>query len=245
MLFRSTTTTVAGETTTTGETTTVPEMTTSTTLPMMTTSTTVPMMTTSTTLADTTTTEPAASTSEPSTTTTTIAPNGRGSVEQLTTLTALLPDTLAVNNGSMATKNNSIACSEDAVKAHSTVEFATLSNLASNAPDIVLGAPAGWETDDEFVYAFDLPGVPQDRVTVEAEDGTLTVTAERERSVEVPRERYHRSERRFGTFARTVGLPQGAATDAIRATFKDGVLEVRLPIRKAETQVAKVPITKT
>ena len=35
-----------------------------------------------------------------------------------------------------------------------------------------------WETDDEFVYAFDLPGVPQDRVTVEAEDGTLTVTAE-------------------------------------------------------------------
>ena len=76
--------------------------------------------------------------------------------------------------------------------------------------------------------SFDLPGVPQDRVTVEAEDGTLTVTAERERSVEVPRERYHRSERRFGTFARTVGLPQGAATDAIRATFKDGVLEVRV-----------------
>ncbi len=86
-----------------------------------------------------------------------------------------------------------------------------------------------WETDGELVYAFDLPGIPQDKISLEVEDNLLTVSAERERSEEVARENYHRVERRFGTFTRTVGLPQGVAEDAIKATFRDGVLEVHVP----------------
>jgi HSP20 family protein len=86
-----------------------------------------------------------------------------------------------------------------------------------------------WETDDELVYAFDLPGVPQEKIAVEVEDGTLTVSAERERSQEISQERYHRFERRFGSFERTVGLPQGVTEDGIKASFKDGVLEVHVP----------------
>src|SRR5436309_11056057 len=86
-----------------------------------------------------------------------------------------------------------------------------------------------WETDDELVYAFDLPGVPQDKISVEVEDGTLTVSAERERSQEVSEERYHRFERRFGSFARTVGLPQGVTEDSIKASYKEGVLEIHVP----------------
>jgi HSP20 family protein len=86
-----------------------------------------------------------------------------------------------------------------------------------------------WETDDELVYAFDLPGVPQDKISVEVEDGTLTVSAERERSQEVSEESYHRFERRFGSFARTVGLPQGITEDAINAAYKNGVLEIHVP----------------
>jgi HSP20 family molecular chaperone IbpA len=58
-----------------------------------------------------------------------------------------------------------------------------------------------WETDDALVYAFDLPGVPQDKISVEVEDGTLTVSAERDRSTEISQERYHRFERRFGSGA--------------------------------------------
>jgi len=85
-----------------------------------------------------------------------------------------------------------------------------------------------WETDGAIVYAFDLPGVPQDKISVEVEDGTLTVTAEREQSTEVSDERYHRLERRFGSFARTVGLPQGISEDAIKASYRDGVLEIRV-----------------
>jgi HSP20 family protein len=94
-----------------------------------------------------------------------------------------------------------------------------------------------WETDDELVYAFDLPGVPEDKITLEFEDGALTVSAERERTQEVSDERFYRYERRFGTFSRTIGLPQGTAEDAINAEYKDGVLEVH--VRKPEQPKAK------
>jgi len=89
-----------------------------------------------------------------------------------------------------------------------------------------------WETEAELVYAFDLPGVPQDAVNIEYDDGALTVSAERKRETEVKDDRYYRFERRFGTFSRTVSLPQGISEEAISADLRDGVLEVR--VRKPE-----------
>lgn len=86
-----------------------------------------------------------------------------------------------------------------------------------------------WETEGSVVYAFDLPGIPQDAVSLEVEDGTLTVTATREREHTIDDDRYYRFERRFGTFTRAVGLPQGATEESITATYVDGVLEVTVP----------------
>ena len=86
-----------------------------------------------------------------------------------------------------------------------------------------------WETDGELVYAFDLPGVAKDQVSVELEDGALSVSAERERTDEVTDERFYRYERRFGTFTRTVGVPGGVDESKIRADYRDGVLEVHVP----------------
>jgi HSP20 family protein len=85
-----------------------------------------------------------------------------------------------------------------------------------------------WETDNEVVYAFDLPGIPEDKISVEFEDGAVTVTAERERTEEVKEERFYRYERRFGTFTRTIGLPQGVNEEGIRADYHDGVLELHV-----------------
>ena len=78
-----------------------------------------------------------------------------------------------------------------------------------------------WETDTEVVYAFDLPGLAEDEITIEAHDGSLTVTGERTRTNETSNDRYYRFERRHGTFTRTVGLPQGVSEDAIQATLHE------------------------
>ena len=86
-----------------------------------------------------------------------------------------------------------------------------------------------FETEDELVYSFDLPGIPESAVELEVHDDTLTVSAKREQSQERSADGFYRVERRFGTFSRTLGLPQGVAPDKVKADLKDGVLEVRVP----------------
>jgi HSP20 family protein len=85
-----------------------------------------------------------------------------------------------------------------------------------------------WETESEIVYAFDLPGIPEDQIAVEVEDGSVTVTAERSRTNELSDDRFYRFERRHGTFTRTIGLPQGVSEDGINADYKNGVLEIHV-----------------
>jgi HSP20 family protein len=89
-----------------------------------------------------------------------------------------------------------------------------------------------WETEEELVYAFDLPGIPEDAISVEFEDGALTVSAERARDQKVENDRFYRFERHFGSFTRTIGLPQGISEESINADYKNGVLEVH--VRKPE-----------
>jgi HSP20 family protein len=90
-----------------------------------------------------------------------------------------------------------------------------------------------WETENELVYAFDLPGIPQEKISLEFDEGALTVSAERERTQEVKQERFYRFERRHGSFSRTIGVPQGVTEDAIKAEYKDGVLEIHIEKPKA------------
>jgi HSP20 family protein len=85
-----------------------------------------------------------------------------------------------------------------------------------------------WETEQELVYAFDLPGISEDAISVELDDGALTITAEREREQSVEEGRYYRFERRFGAFTRTIGLPQGVTDESVSASYRNGVLEVHI-----------------
>ena len=101
-----------------------------------------------------------------------------------------------------------------------------------------------WETETELVYAFDLPGIPEDKISVELEDGALTVSAERERGTEETGDRFFRFERRYGTFARAVGLPQGIDQDQIAARYENGVLEVRVP-KPEEQKPRRIELSKT
>jgi HSP20 family protein len=85
-----------------------------------------------------------------------------------------------------------------------------------------------WETGQDIVYALDLPGIPEEKISVELDEGALTISAERERAQEESNDRYYRFERRFGTFSRTFGVPQGVTENDVSADYKDGVLEVHV-----------------
>jgi HSP20 family protein len=89
-----------------------------------------------------------------------------------------------------------------------------------------------YETKDRFVVNVELPGVDPDSVEVSVEDSALMVRGERPFYRDVAEEAFHRVERRYGPFVRTLSLPQMADANAIEASFDRGVLTIEVP--KAE-----------
>jgi HSP20 family protein len=92
-----------------------------------------------------------------------------------------------------------------------------------------------YETDDSLVVLLELAGVDADKTEVQAEPSLLTIRGvRRERHVardeDAPRT-YHALEIPYGRFERSVRLPAGIDTDAAAATYRDGLLEIRLPKR--------------
>ena len=69
---------------------------------------------------------------------------------------------------------------------------------------------------------------PED-IHLEVEDNVLTLSGERRFEEEVNEDKYYRIERRYGSFQRSVALPQGVDADAIEAHYENGVLEVTIP----------------
>jgi len=88
------------------------------------------------------------------------------------------------------------------------------------------------ESEDRFEATMDLPGLEPGDVRVTFESGVLTVSGSREFTSEEEKKTYHRIERSYGSFARSVRLPRTADGEHIEATFDKGVLTVSVP--KAE-----------
>jgi HSP20 family protein len=88
------------------------------------------------------------------------------------------------------------------------------------------------ETETEIVVKAELPGMDVKDIEITLTDGLLTIKGEKKREHEDKRENYHRIERQYGSFSRSVSLSKGVKADAIDAGYKDGVLTVTLP--KAE-----------
>jgi HSP20 family protein len=116
-----------------------------------------------------------------------------------------------------------------------------LEGQLSKAPQAWVPPLDVWETDDEIVYAFDLPGIPEEEISLEVQDDTLTVSAVRERVVNGSGDRFFRFERRYGSFTRAVGLPQGVDESRIRAEYHDGALEVHVP-KPEEQKPRRIPL---
>jgi HSP20 family protein len=97
------------------------------------------------------------------------------------------------------------------------------------------------ETDDHLVLRADLPGLDKDDVEIEVKDDVLTVSGERKAEHEERQDGFHRIERAYGGFARSLTLPKGIDPDQVQAEFNKGVLEVRIP-KPAERKPHRVQI---
>jgi HSP20 family protein len=90
-----------------------------------------------------------------------------------------------------------------------------------------------YEADDALILTAELPGFAKDDVNMELKDNTLTLKGQRSRETEVKEEQYHRRERAYGGFQRSLLLPATVDTEKVTAIYKDGVLELRLPKNEA------------
>lgn len=94
-----------------------------------------------------------------------------------------------------------------------------------------------FEEKDDLVVKAEVPGIDKDNIEVTLSDSTLTIKGEKKKQEEVKEENYYRSERHHGAFMRTVELPKDVQPDKVKASFKNGVLEIRMP--KTEEAKAK------
>jgi HSP20 family protein len=98
------------------------------------------------------------------------------------------------------------------------------------------------ETEHDFVLRADLPGLTQADVNIELDDNVLTISGERKVEHEDRKAGYYRVERSFGSFRRSLGLPEGVEPESVKATFANGVLEVTVP-KPEERKPRKVQIS--
>ena len=85
------------------------------------------------------------------------------------------------------------------------------------------------EADDHFLLKADLPGVSEEDVSIEVRDSALTISGERKAEHERRERGWYRVERSFGSFSRSLSLPDGINPDSISASFDRGVLTVTIP----------------
>jgi HSP20 family protein len=97
---------------------------------------------------------------------------------------------------------------------------------------------------DQLVVRAEMPGLDPDKdVDVHIADGALHIAAHREEKKEEQDKDRYRSEFRYGSFTRTVPLRAEVTEDDVKATYKDGILEVRMPLDRAKAAAAaKIPV---
>ncbi len=96
------------------------------------------------------------------------------------------------------------------------------------------------ENDDEFLIKAELPGVPKDDISVDVNNGVVTISGERKN--EYKDEKEHRIERFYGRFSRSFSLPENVDETRIEAESKDGVLIVHLP-KAEEAKPKKISVS--
>ncbi|MGE0130517.1 MAG: Hsp20/alpha crystallin family protein [Blastocatellales bacterium] len=99
-----------------------------------------------------------------------------------------------------------------------------------------------FERGGQFIVRADLPGLTKDDVNVDIADDALTIQGERRQEREEDREGYYHSERSYGSFYRSIPLPEGVNADQAKANFRDGMLEITMPASHREQRRRQIEI---
>lgn len=100
-----------------------------------------------------------------------------------------------------------------------------------------------FEEGGDIVLKAEIPGMKKEEIHVDINEKTIAISGEKKKEEKVEKKDYVRLERSYGSFARSFGLPAEVQTDKARATFKNGVLEVRVPkTAEAASRSRKVAI---
>lgn len=95
-----------------------------------------------------------------------------------------------------------------------------------------------FEEGNDLVIKAEIPGMKKDEISIDFTGDTITISGEKKSEERTERKDYYRVERSFGSFSRRLRLPVEIQVDKSQASFKDGVLEIRMP--KSETEKQKV-----
>ena len=99
-----------------------------------------------------------------------------------------------------------------------------------------------YEEKDDVIIKAEIPGLSKEDISVQVTDSTLTIKGEKKREEEIKETDYYCCERSFGSFTRAVALPCEVKADQVKASFKNGVLEVRMP-KTEEAKKKAVTVT--
>jgi HSP20 family protein len=99
-----------------------------------------------------------------------------------------------------------------------------------------------YETDGALVLKAELPGFSKDDIHIELKENTLVIKGERKHEDEVKDGNYHRMERTYGAFQRSFVLPTTVDREKVNASYKDGVLELRLA-KMLEAQPKRIAVS--
>jgi HSP20 family protein len=97
------------------------------------------------------------------------------------------------------------------------------------------------EDENRVVVKAELPGMTEKDIEVSILGDTLTIKGEKRKEEEKKEKHYHRMERTYGVFHRTVTLPSSVASDKTKASFKDGILEIEMP-KKEEAKPKQIKV---
>ena len=85
------------------------------------------------------------------------------------------------------------------------------------------------ERKDAYLVTVELPGLEPEDLDITMEDGLLTIQGERHFAHDSSEQQFHRVERRYGAFRRSITLPAHVMAEGIEASFEDGVLQILVP----------------